>query len=210
MSRDRRALRPLPPAFYARAADEVARGLLGAVLVSTTGGALTSGRIVETEAYMGPHDPASHAAERVGRTARNAAMFGPPGIAYVYRIYGLHWCLNAVTGEEGYPAAVLIRALEPLDGIDVMLRRRGLGAAAGGAGRRRRDRTLTSGPARLAEALAIDGALNGHPLQAPPLVLAEHEPVDEAEIETAPRIGVTRAADWPLRFFIRDNPWVSR
>lgn len=206
MSR-RRALRPFPRAFYARAADEVARDLLGAVLVSTTGGALTSGRIVETEAYMGPHDPASHAAERIGRTARNAAMFGPPGIAYVYRIYGLHWCLNAVTGEEGYPAAVLIRALEPLDGIDVMRRRRWGG---GDAGRRRPDRELASGPARLAEALAIDGTLNGHSLQAPPLVLAEHEPVDEAEIVAAPRIGVTRAADWPLRFYIRDNAWVSR
>ena len=206
----RRALRPLPPAFYARAADEVARDLLGAVLVSTTGGALVSGRIVETEAYLGPHDPASHAAERIGRTARNAAMFGPPGIAYVYRIYGLHWCLNAVTGEEGYPAAVLIRALEPLDGIEVMRRRRwGADGGAGGVARRP-DRELTSGPARLAEALAIDGTLNGHPLQAAPLVLAEGEPVEAAGIEAAPRVGVTRAADWPLRFFIRGNPWVSR
>lgn len=205
----RRALRPLPPAFYARAADEVARDLLGAVLVSTTGGALVSGRIVETEAYLGPHDPASHAAERIGRTARNAAMFGPPGIAYVYRIYGLHWCLNAVTGGEGYPAAVLIRALEPLDGIEVMrLRRWGAGGAASAG--RRPDRELTAGPARLAEALAIDGALNGHPLQVAPLVLAEGEPVDAAEIEAGPRVGVTRAADWPLRFFIRGNPWVSR
>src|SRR5690606_32552691 len=160
---------------------------------------LTSGRIVETEAYMGPHDPASHAAERVGRTARNAAMFGPPGIAYVYRIYGLHWCLNAVTGEEGYPAAVLIRALEPLDGFDVMMRRGGLGAAAGGAGSRRGDLQLPSAPARLAAALAIVGVLNGPPLYAPPLVVAKHEPVDQAEIESAPRIGATRAADWPMR-----------
>ncbi len=208
MSGDRRALRPLPPDFYARAADDVARDLLGAVLVSTTGGALASGRIVETEAYMGPHDPASHAAERIGRTARNAVMFGPPGIAYVYLIYGLHWCLNAVTGEEGYPAAVLIRAVEPLDGIEVMRRRRW--GSGGAAMRRRPDRELTAGPARLAEALAIDGALNGHPLQAAPLVLAAGEPVDAAEIEAAPRVGVTRAADWPLRFFIRGNPWVSR
>ncbi|MFO7259888.1 MAG: DNA-3-methyladenine glycosylase [bacterium] len=206
----RPALRPLPPDFYARAADEVARDLLGAVLVSTVGGALVSGRIVETEAYLGPHDPASHAAERIGRTARNAAMFGPPGIAYVYRIYGLHWCLNAVTGEEGYPAAVLIRALEPLHGIEVMRRRRRRGRAPAGNAGVRPERELTAGPARLAEALAIDGSLNGHPLQDPPLVLAAGEPVHPAEVEAAPRIGVTRAADWPLRFFIRGNPWVSR
>ncbi|HEY8469604.1 MAG TPA: DNA-3-methyladenine glycosylase [Longimicrobiales bacterium] len=207
------ALRPLPPAFYARPADEVARDLLGAVLVSTTGGALVSGRIVETEAYLGPHDAASHAAERTGRTARNASMFGPPGIAYVYRIYGLHWCLNAVTGPEGYPAAVLIRALEPLEGIEVMRRRRGLRPAesAGGSRQRQgRDRELTKGPARLAQALGIDGALDGHRLQDPPLVLAEGERVDPAAIAVGPRIGVTRAVDWPLRFYIRDNPWVSR
>ncbi|HEX7092005.1 MAG TPA: DNA-3-methyladenine glycosylase [Longimicrobiales bacterium] len=206
------ALRPLPPAFYARPADAVARDLLGAVLVSTTGGAPVSGRIVEVEAYLGPHDAASHAAERTGRTARNASMFGPPGIAYVYRIYGLHWCLNAVTGPEGYPAAVLIRALEPLEGIDVMRRRRGLRPAGSDAGRRRQgqDRGLTSGPARLAQALGIDGALDGHRLQDPPLVLAEGEGVDPSAIAVGPRIGVTRAADWPLRFYIRDNPWVSR
>ena len=207
------ALRPLPPAFYARPADEVARDLLGAVLVSTTGGALVSGRIVETEAYLGPHDAASHAAERTGRTARNASMFGPPGIAYVYRIYGLHWCLNAVTGPEGYPAAVLIRALEPLEGIEVMRRRRGLRPAESAGGPRQRqgrDRELTRGPARLAQALGIDGALDGHRLQDPPLVLAEGERVDPAAIAVGPRIGVTRAVDWPLRFYIRDNPWVSR
>ena len=205
--------RPLPPAFYARPADEVARDLLGAVLVSTMGGVLVSGRIVETEAYLGPHDAASHAAERTGRTARNASMFGAPGIAYVYRIYGLHWCLNAVTGPEGYPAAVLIRALEPLEGIDIMRQRRGLRPAGSAGGARKwqgRDRELTSGPARLAQALGIDGTLDGHRLQEPPLVLAEGERVDPAAIAVGPRIGVTRAVDWPLRFYIRDNPWVSR
>lgn len=158
------------------------------------------GRIVEAEAYVGPHDPASHAAERIGRTARNASMFGPPGIAYVYRIYGLHWCLNVVTGPEGYPAAVLIRALEPLAGIETMRRRRRL----------RRDHELTSGPARLAEALGITGALDGHPLQEPPLVLAAGEPVPDEAVAVGPRIGVTRAQDWPLRFYVRGNPWVSR
>src|SRR5690606_19885019 len=99
----RRAPGALAPSFYARSAEQVARGLLGAVLVSTIGGRRTSGRIVETEAYVGPHDPASHAAERIGRTARNQAMYGQPGRAYVYRIYGIHWCLNAVTDQVDFP-----------------------------------------------------------------------------------------------------------
>lgn len=200
MSRASRDFHPIPAAFFDRPAESVARDLLGGVLISTIGGEETVGRIVEAEAYIGPHDPASHAAERIGRTARNASMFGPPGIAYVYRIYGLHWCLNVVTGPEGYPAAVLIRALEPLAGIETMRRRRRL----------RSDRELTSGPARLAEALGITGALDGHPLQEPPLVLAAGEPVPDEAVAVGPRIGVTRAADWPLRFHVRGNAWVSR
>jgi DNA-3-methyladenine glycosylase len=200
LSRASRDFHPIPAAFFDRPAESVARDLLGGVLISTIGGEETVGRIVEAEAYIGPHDPASHAAERIGRTARNASMFGPPGIAYVYRIYGLHWCLNVVTGPEGYPAAVLIRALEPLAGIETMRRRRRL----------RSDRELTSGPARLAEALGITGALDGHPLQEPPLVLAAGEPVPDEAVAVGPRIGVTRAADWPLRFHVRGNAWVSR
>jgi DNA-3-methyladenine glycosylase len=200
LSRASRDFHPIPAAFFDRPAESVARDLLGGVLISTIGGEETVGRIVEAEAYIGPHDPASHAAERIGRTARNASMFGPPGIAYVYRIYGLHWCLNVVTGPEGYPAAVLIRALEPLAGIETMRRRRRL----------RRDHELTSGPARLAEALGITGALDGHPLQEPPLVLAAGEPVPDEAVAVGPRIGVTRAQDWPLRFYVRGNPWVSR
>jgi len=192
---------PLPSQFYDRPAEEVARDLLGAVLVSTIGGATTAGRIVEAEAYVGPHDPASHAAERIGRTARNEAMFGPPGIAYVYRIYGVHWCLNVVTGAEGYPAAVLIRAVEPLEGVDAMRRRRGDHCS---------DRGLTSGPGKLAAAMGITGRENGHPLDRPPLMILEGEAVDPSEIAVGPRIGVTRAADWPLRFYVRNNPWVSR
>jgi len=133
------------------------------VLVSEVDGVRTSGRIVETEAYTGPHDPASHAAERIGRTTRNAAMFGAPGIAYVYRSYGVHWCLNAVTDEPGFPAAVLIRALQPLAGIAPMRERRQV------RGRPPADRELCSGPGRLTEALGITGALDGHPLARPPL-----------------------------------------
>src|SRR5690606_16179383 len=153
LSGDRRALRPLPPDFYARAADDVARDLLSAVLASTTGGALAAARIVETEAYMGPHDPASHAAERIGRTARPAAMCGPPGAAYASLSCGLRWCPSAGTGVEGCPAAVWIRAVAPPGGIGVMRRRRW--GSGGAAMRRRPARGLTAGPARLAEALAI-------------------------------------------------------
>jgi DNA-3-methyladenine glycosylase len=163
-----------------------------------------SGRIVETEAYIGPHDPASHGAERIGRTRRNEAMFGPPGIAYVYRIYGVHWCLNAVTHEEEYPAAVLIRAVEPLDGLPHMRRRRSGNRAHSS------DRDLASGPGKLAAAFAIDGALDGHRLDRAPLWIEAGERVAQAAIVTGPRIGITKAADWPLRFCVRDSVWLSK
>ncbi len=175
------------------------------------GGEHVAGRIVETEAYIGPEDPASHAAERIGRTARNASMFGEPGIAYVYRIYGIHWCLNAVTGQPGHPAAVLIRAAEPLEGLEIMRRRRrssrrrGPGAPEGWP----RDRELARGPAKLALAFAIDGTLDGHPLQHPPLSIREGPGFPADSVTAGPRIGVTRAADWELRFFVRDSRWVS-
>ena len=159
---------------------------------------------METEAYIGPHDPASHAAERIGRTARNASMFGPPGIAYVYRSYGVHWCLNAVTGHHEFPAAVLIRALEPVAGIDVMRRRRTW------QGRVPSDRDLCSGPGRLTAALAINGALDGHPLDRQPLWIEAGEEVADADVAYGPRIGITRAADWPLRFCVRSSRWLSR
>lgn len=196
---------PLPPEFYARESEEVARDLLGCVLVSTVGSATTAGRIVETEAYLGTIDPASHAAERIGRTARNESMFGRPGIAYVYFIYGMHWCLNAVTGAVDLPTAVLIRAVEPLDGLEVMRQRRAVRT-----GRAPRERDLARGPARLTEALGITGALDGHALQAPPLELCEGERVPPGRVVAGPRIGITRAAEWPLRFHEKDSPWVSR
>ena len=176
----------------------VARDLLGARLVSTVDGALTSGVIVEAEAYHGPDDPASHAATRGGRTTRNAAMFGPPGRAYVYRIYGMHWCVNVVTGTEGDPQAVLIRALDPLAGEEEMRRRRG-----GALG-------LASGPGRLCQALGITGALYGHDLTVPPLEVRAGWVVPDADVAVSGRIGVRAAADWPLRFFVRGNPGVSR
>ena len=193
----------LPSAFYARDTEQVARDLLGTVLFSTIGGQRVSGRIVETEAYIGPHDPASHGAERIGKTRRNDSMFGPPGIAYVYRIYGVHWCLNAVTHEPNYPAAVLIRAVEPIDGIRVMMQRR-FGSATGN------EKQLANGPGKLAAAFAIDGASDGHALDHVPLWIEAGTPVAHRDIVAGPRIGITKAADWPLRFCIRDCPWLSR
>jgi DNA-3-methyladenine glycosylase len=193
----------LPREFYARDTEKVARDLLGTILISTIGGKRVSGRIVETEAYIGPHDPASHGAERIGKTKRNVSMFGPPGIAYVYRIYGVHWCLNAVTHDEHYPAAVLIRAVEPLDGISVMMARRF--GVRGGA-----ERQLTSGPGKLAAAFAITGASDGHALDHSPLWIEPGDHVPKRDIVAGPRIGITRAADWPLRFCVRDCPWLSR
>lgn len=189
---------PLPADFYARSSREVAPDLLGKLMRSTLDGAETAGRIVEVEAYIGPEDPASHAAARIGRTARNAAMFGPPGTAYVYLSYGIHWCINAVTSRVGHPCAVLIRALEPVAGLETMRARRGTA-----------DRDLARGPGRLTQALAITGALDGHVLQDPPLVIEDAPPVDPADIAAGPRVGITRAADWPLRFFLRDSRWVS-
>lgn len=189
----------LPASFYAGAAEEVARKLLGARVVSLVGGERCAGEIVETEAYVGPHDDASHGAARVGRTARNGAMFGPAGRAYVYRIYGIHWCLNAVTGAEGYPAAVLIRALRPGEGIEAIRARR--------PGRPERD--LLRGPGNLARGLGIDGSLNEHPLDGPPLWIERGEAVEEGEIAAGPRVGISRAVDWPLRFWVRGSRWVS-
>lgn len=212
---------PLPREFFARPAEVVARELLGTILVSYRDGRLASGRIVETEAYIGPHDPASHAAERIGRTARNASMFGPPGTAYVYRIYGVHWCLNAVTDREGYPAAVLIRAIEPTGGLEVMLERRGWpgmapetrATASNGAGTSlapSRARIIAGGPGRLAQALGITGELDGHPFTESPLMILPGDRVPDEEVACGPRIGVRHAADWPLRFFVRDCVYVSR
>ena len=179
-------------------AREVAPSLLGWRVESTVGGVTTAGRIVEVEAYTGPGDPASHAAERIGRTRRNASMFGPPGIAYVYLIYGMHWCLNVVTDREDVPAAVLVRALEPVAGEATMAARRG------------RTRDLCSGPARLCQALGVTGALDGHLLDRAPLRLIPRKPVPSASIGRSPRIGVTRARDRELRFFLQGNPHVSK
>ncbi|PYO61056.1 MAG: DNA-3-methyladenine glycosylase [Gemmatimonadetes bacterium] len=192
-------MRPLEPSFYARPAEVVARRLLGHLVVSTIGGRRTAGRIVETEAYVGPHDPACHAYGG-RRTQRTRWLYGPPGTAYIYFTYGMHWCLNAVTGRVGYPAAVLIRALEPVAGLATMRRRR-----AGVP-----DRALCAGPARLCAALAITGRLNGAALQRGPLRIVRLPAAPRRRIVTTPRIGITRAVDWPLRYLLGDSVWVSK
>lgn len=191
--------RALPASFYARPTPEVARRLLGQVLVSDVGGRRTAGRIVETEAYLGPEDPASHG-YRARRTRRNESLFARPGTAYVYFTYGMHWCLNAVTERVGFPSAVLIRALQPLEGLETMRRRRG-GAA---------DRHLCSGPAKLCQALGVTGRQDGVPLTRGRLRIERGDARQRPAIITTARIGITHAAGWPLRFLIKDSPWVSR
>lgn len=190
---------PLVPRFYARPAHLVARRLLGHSLVSTVGGHRTVGRIVETEAYLGPHDPACHAFGG-RRTARTEGLYGPPGTAYVYFTYGLHWCLNAVTGPEGYPAAVLIRAVEPLTGLATMRRRRGAVP----------DRLLCAGPARLCVAFGVTGAFNGVTLQDGQLQILRGRSTLRRRILATPRIGISRAATWRLRYVLAGSIWASR
>jgi len=190
---------PLAASFYNRPTETVARELLGAVLECHTPDGSASGRIVETEAYLGEHDLACHAA--AGRTTRTAPLYGPPGIAYVYFIYGMYWCFNAVTRAEHEPSAVLVRAIEPLDGIELMRRRRP---------KVRRDVDLTNGPGKLCLALGIDGALNCSPLQRPPLLIRGGETIADANVVITPRIGITESADWPLRWFVRENSYVSK
>lgn len=197
MSRDTSS--PLPVSFYARDTASVARGLLGCLLESRVAGRRVVGRIVEVEAYVGAHDPADHGFGG-RRTRRNAALFGPPGTAYVFRSYGVHWCLNAVTEQEGQPTAVLLRALEPVGGLPTMSRRRGV----------TEPRLLCSGPGRLCQALGVTGEHDGARLDRGALrILAPPAPAPIATV-VGPRIGISRAADWPLRFSVRGSPWLSR
>ena len=193
-------LQPLPPEFFARDATSVARDVLGCLLVSDVGGARCVVRLVEVEAYTGPRDAASHCAGW-HRSPRNESMYGPPGHAYVYFTYGMHWCCNIVTGREGYPCAVLIRAGEPLVGLETMRKRRGGDVA---------DRLLCSGPARLAEAMGITRELDGHDLRRPPLFLARGEPIPARRRRRSVRIGISKAKERLLRFYEADNPNVSR
>ena len=190
---------PLPRAFYDRDTSIVARELLGAVVESRAEDGVTSARIVETEAYIGPDDPACHAA--AGLTPRTKHHFGPPGLAYVYLIYGMYWCLNAVTREEGHGSAVLVRAVAPLDGEPLMQRRRP---------HVRSRYELTNGPGKLCLALGITGSRSGGWLDEPPLRMLAGDSVPDRDVVVTPRIGITRAAEWPLRYFVAGDPFVSK
>ncbi len=199
------ALRALPLSFYRRPAAEVARDLLGRCLVREVEGERLVVRLVETEAYLGGPDRASHAWGG-RRTARNESLYLAGGHAYVYFIYGMHWCLNAVTGEADVGSAVLLRAGEPVEGEARMAARRRLP-------RPPRAGDVAGGPGKLCQALAIDRALDGAPLDRPPLFIAPGEPVADAAVAAGPRIGVDyagEAAAWPLRFALRGNAHVSR
>jgi DNA-3-methyladenine glycosylase len=181
--------RKVAGSFFDQDTAQVAQALLGIWVVRCIDGHCRVGRIVETEAYLGPHDRASHSSK--GCTPRNRSMFGPPGRAYVYRIYGIHDCLNVVTEPEGHGAAVLVRALEPVHGIP----------------------GNTRGPGLLCRALSVDRSLDGADLRGEALFLAEPESPTPFTIVRRPRIGVDYAGAWSrrlLRFLIRDNSWVSR
>ena len=182
-------LKPLPRKFYARDTQIVARELLGQCLVHRLAGQDRIGRIVEVEAYLGPGDLAAHTAR--GPTPRTQVMFGPPGYAYVYLIYGMHHCMNVVTGPEGSGTAVLLRALEPMANLD----------------------GSSNGPGRVCRAMGIDRSHYGHDLLSKDLFIARPPTVEAFEIDRSARIGVDYAGDWrdkPLRFFIKGNRFVSR
>lgn len=178
---------------FSAPSHEVARQLIGVTLLVDGVG----GRIVETEAYD-QADPASHTFG--GQTARNGAMFGPPGHAYVYRSYGLHWCFNTVCREAGHGAGVLLRALEPTQGIETMRARRGLQEL----------RLLCAGPGRLAQALGIDARLNAQPLACPPFELLARAAAAPIEVLAGPRIGISKAVDVPWRFGLKGSRFLSR
>ena len=188
--------------FYQRDTIEVAKDLLGKILVHESSEGLTAGRIVETEAYRGPEDQAAHSSGG-RRTARNEVMFGEKGFAYVYFIYGLYYCVNLTAGKvAGKPEAILLRALEPVEGLDLMTKRRGTAGEA----------NLTNGPSRLCMAMGITKAQNKLDITAPPLYVKDAPSITKENIVETTRIGVDYAGEWknkPWRFFIRSNRFVS-
>jgi DNA-3-methyladenine glycosylase len=189
----------LPVSFFRRDVIDVARGLLGRTLVVDYRRGRTRSRIVEVEAYLGAIDAASHA-YRYRRHAQNQSLYLPAGTWYIYLSYGVHWCANLVAGAPGEGAAVLLRAVEPLDGLELMRRRRRLD----------QDRLLCSGPGRLTQALGMTRAgLDGVAMAASRARILDDAPVSDADIVATRRIGITQAAELPLRFNVKDSPWIS-
>jgi DNA-3-methyladenine glycosylase len=187
---------PLRRGFYSRDSAEVALDVLGRVLVHESSEGQTSGIIVEAEAYYGEDDPASHAYR--GMTERNRVMFGEPGHAYIFLLYGINHLLNVVTMPEGVPGAVLLRALQPLEGMELMSRRRGISNPL----------LLASGPGRLSKAMGIDLSHNGIDMTRPPLYISRRKVLANFEVVRTPRIGVKDKR--PLRFYMKNNPYVSK
>jgi DNA-3-methyladenine glycosylase len=190
---------PLPREFYARSVLDVARDCVGKILVHEAPAGLVAARIVETEAYRGPEDLAAHSAGG-RRTKRTEAMFGPPGHAYMFLLYGMHWAFNIVAGPEGHPHAVLVRAVEPVAGVEIMAARRSV--AAGSV-------TLCNGPGKLCAALGLDASAYGLDLCASRLYLAAGE---RGRVGRSPRINIDYAGAWvkkPWRFYERGNRYVS-
>lgn len=185
----------LPRSFYERATVEVAKDLLGKILIHGK----TAGRIVEVEAYLGEQDEAAHAAN--GLTERTRAIFGPPGHAYIYLIYGMYECLNLVTEPDGVPGCVLIRALEPVIGLEIMKQRRP---------RARRVEDLMSGPGKLTLAMGITREQYGCDLTKGPITVRRLHAEEPVTIKITPRIGIQKCQDWPLRFVIEGNRFLSQ
>ncbi|OGU07388.1 MAG: 3-methyladenine DNA glycosylase [Geobacteraceae bacterium GWC2_58_44] len=182
-------MQKLPHSFYERGTVLVARQLLGSLLVHVVEGVQRIGRIVEVEAYPGPHDLAAHSAK--GLTPRTRVLFGPPGHAYVYLVYGLHWCMNIVTEREGHGSAVLLRAIEPVQNVA----------------------QRTEGPGLLCRAMQIDDRLNGHDMASSDFFVATAPGGEAPEVVARPRIGVAYSGDWAkklLRFYLKDNAFISR
>lgn len=197
--------RPLPRSFFLRDATTVARDLLGKALVRVHRGKVLGGEIVETEAYLGSADPASHAYR--GLTPRTRAMFEEGGIAYVYLSYGVNFCMNVVTGPAGEAQAVLLRALRPLFGVEAMAKNRGLDPDLG----EKVLRNVASGPGKLTKAIGVNLSHDGAPFSAGELRLVDLGLGYPArQIVAGPRIGITKAKDLPLRFTVKGSPWVSR
>lgn len=193
-------LKKLPRSFYLRPTLKVARELLGCFLIRRIGKQRLIGKIVEVEAYLGTKDPAAHTYR--GRTQRNEVMFRKGGHLYVYFTYGMHFCSNIVTEEEGVGHAVLLRAVEPIAGISTMERNRGKGALHG--------LHLTNGPAKMCQAMGIARQENGTDLLGDEIFMAAGEPISRSLIRTSTRIGIRNAVDRKWRFYIGGNPWVSR